>query len=153
MANQEMKDLVLQTLRDTRLAALATVSPEGVPHAVTVVFAVDDDFNIYFVTREDTSKVANLSANPTVSLSIGATLPAYVQMRGQAEIVVDDELRSRMLTEVAKVGAGIEDVWPPVLHFGDSAYVLIRIVPDLIRVLDLRNQKIATDDPPFIEIL
>jgi len=153
MADQELRDLVLQTLKDNKLAALATVSSDGVPHAATVVYAVDDDFNIYFVTRENTSKVKNLEHNPVISLSIGATPPLYVQMRGKAERMSEGPEREERLTAVAEAGAGLEDVWPPILHIGSEDYVLFKVVPDLIHALDLRDQNIAAEHPPFIEIL
>ncbi len=153
MADQELKKLVLDSLKNNRLAALATVSSDGLPHAATVVYAVDDDFNVYFVTRKNTSKVRNLEQNPVVSLSIGSALPIYVQMRGRAERVTDEQERQERLDAVAAAGAGLKDVWPPILHIGNDDYVLFKIVPDLIRALDLRDQNIAAEEPPFIEIM
>ncbi|MFH1047099.1 MAG: pyridoxamine 5'-phosphate oxidase family protein [Patescibacteria group bacterium] len=154
MADLASRTLVLQALKDSRIASLATVSSDGVPHAATVVFAVDDDFNIYFVTRENTTKVKNIAANPIVSLSMGAKPPVYVQMRGRAERIDGDvALREKMLSEVARAGAGIEDIWPPIMHIGNSDYILFRVVPEFIRGLDLRDQHIAADEPPFIQIM
>lgn len=58
-------------LKAQEVCALATVSPEGQPHCSLMFYITDDNGqHIYLITRENTKKYRNLSANPAVSLLI-----------------------------------------------------------------------------------
>ena len=53
-----------------RPAVLATVSPEGKPQAATILFAADEDLNLYFETSQCYRKATNLSINPLAALVV-----------------------------------------------------------------------------------
>lgn len=68
-----MSDL-RQTVRDFlsahRKAVFAILDKEGLPTTSLLLYAIDDDLNVYFGTRKAFSKYADLLRCPTVSLSV-----------------------------------------------------------------------------------
>ena len=76
---------------------LSTVSKEGRPHSVGVVYGISRQrkcFEMYVMTRRHLKKARNLAANPDVSFVvpltrrlIGFIPPPCVQFQGKATIV------------------------------------------------------------------
>jgi PPOX class probable F420-dependent enzyme len=91
-------------LADSKVARLATVSGEGRPHIVPVVFAVDGD-TLYFAvdakpkTTTDLKRLKNIAANPAVSILADHyeddwSKLWWVRADGTARVVTDiDEAR------------------------------------------------------------
>ena len=147
------KEKVLAALRRNRIASMATVTVDGQPQAVTILYVVDDDLNLYFVTREKSRKVANLDANGQVAMSIGLEPPMNVQLEGRAVRVEDELMRTEKMAELANVGADLKDLWPPILRVGQEGYVLYQVIPKKIRALDLSDRHISSEAPPYIELM
>jgi general stress protein 26 len=147
------KEKVLAALRRNRIASMATVTADGQPQAVTILYVVDDDLNLYFVTREKSRKVANLDANGMVAMSIGLEPPMNVQLEGRAVRVDDELVRADKMAELAHAGADLEDLWPPILRVGKEGYVLYKVMPEKVRALDLSDHNISSEDPPYIELM
>jgi pyridoxamine 5'-phosphate oxidase len=93
LEKDSIKKKVLDYLLGQSLMVLATASPDGKPYATTMLFTVDDDFNFYFISREETRKARNLEDNPRASLSIGFSEPMNVQAEGKVELIEDEKLR------------------------------------------------------------
>jgi PPOX class probable F420-dependent enzyme len=84
-----------------RVARLATVTADGLPHLVPVVFAVDGDTVVIAIdhkpkARRDVRRLANIAANPAVSLLVDHydedwTTLWWVRADGTA-VVVDDPI-------------------------------------------------------------
>lgn len=51
---------VLKFLGDSKSGTLATVTQEGKPHADTIYYTVDDNFDISFLTEIGTLKYKNI---------------------------------------------------------------------------------------------
>jgi len=65
------RSLLLELLRDQRLAVLATRDDDGHPYASLMAFAVTDDLKtLLLVTARATRKFANLGEDPRVALLI-----------------------------------------------------------------------------------
>lgn len=81
----------LAFLREQNIGVLATTF-EGQPFASAVYYVVDDDFNFYFATRQNTAKHANVAINPHVAFVVGSG-PEHisVQVRGTAKVLSGKE--------------------------------------------------------------
>jgi PPOX class probable F420-dependent enzyme len=79
-------------LEEQRVATLATIGPEGLPHLVAMWYAVIDG-QLWFETKAKSQKAANLRRDPrcTVMVEAGHTYDALrgVALEGRA-VVVDD---------------------------------------------------------------
>lgn len=93
------REHALQFLKENHTMVLATVSPDGTPHAATIFYLVDEYFNIYFCTGEETKKFLNIKDNSNIALVIG-TGPEIktIQGGGKAEWIIEgqDEIMKRL---------------------------------------------------------
>ena len=100
-------------LQEQRRAALATVGQDGVPHVVPCVFALLDEA-VYTpldgkpkrVAVERLQRVRDIAANPHVCLMLDRydedwRRLAWLQLRGVAAIVRDDDERERAVAALA----------------------------------------------------
>ena len=65
-----MLEKVMEILRANRLAALATVGPDGWPHCTMIGFA-HDGVRIYFAIAPNSRKFTDIERDDRVSLAIG----------------------------------------------------------------------------------
>jgi hypothetical protein len=86
---QKIRSEALSFLKDHKIAVLATAKPDGTPHAATVYYVVDDEFNIYFVTDSRSEKGQNISNNNKVGIAIGFG-PEISTMQGGGTIIEGD---------------------------------------------------------------
>lgn len=89
----ELKHRIVEILRQTQLASLATVFEEGKPWVRYVVCLGQEDMSIRLATFADSRKVAQVKNNSEVHLTCGVNGPAdiqpYLQIQGNAEFVTD----------------------------------------------------------------
>ncbi|MEK7519721.1 MAG: pyridoxamine 5'-phosphate oxidase family protein [Patescibacteria group bacterium] len=151
MATYTKQD-ILRFLKEQSFMTLATVSPDGAPHVVVLLYAVDDDLSIYFMTHEDSRKAANLSASNTVSLVVWEHKKMSVQIEGTAEAITDEQKKDAVLGALAEAGAKREDFWPPIFRIRGGAYAVFRIKPNRIRCLDLAGDHMNEYHTPFTDL-
>ena len=93
------KKNALKFLKENHVMVLATASNKGVPHAATVYYLVDEHFDLYFCTGEETKKFLNIKDNSNVALVVG-TGPEIktIQGGGKAEWIIegDDAIMKRL---------------------------------------------------------
>jgi PPOX class probable F420-dependent enzyme len=77
---QMTPDEVTQLLASSRKVQLATISPDGYPHLVTMYYALRDG-KIAFWTYRTSQKALNLSRDPRISCLV-ETGEAYFDLRG-----------------------------------------------------------------------
>lgn len=76
-----------------RAAALATVSPEGIPHVATVYCVLNKDLSLYFMTRVEARKFVNLTNQPKIAMAFtNEPQLQTVQLTGIAERIDDLEI-------------------------------------------------------------
>ncbi len=99
-------------LAGSKVAHLATLSAEGRPHVVPIVFALEAD-TLYFAVDSKPKKTTrlarlkNIAANPTVSVLVDHyeddwTKLWWVRADGAARVVTDDTEAQRALDLLAK---------------------------------------------------
>jgi nitroimidazol reductase NimA-like FMN-containing flavoprotein (pyridoxamine 5'-phosphate oxidase superfamily) len=145
--NFKLREQVLRILQDEPVLSLATASADGQPHLTFVFFSVDDKMNMYFLTREATRKAQNIEINPRVAFAVGQRPPASVQGTGIASRLTDPEEQRRAKLDIAEVAVKADSPWPPLLNMSAGDYVLYKITPRSIKVVDLTSRTINTDKP------
>jgi len=131
-----------------RYCALITNGPDGYPQARTVdAFAPEDDLTIWIGTNPVTRKVAEIEADPNVTLYyFDAEGTNYVTLLGKAEIVTDPAIKA----------SHWKDDWNSFYadrYRGDD-YVLIRVRPVRLEIVSYTHNLIndqATWRPVTIE--
>lgn len=148
-----LRQRTLEFLRANGVMFFGTANSDGAPHVAAMLYVVDDDFCFSFVTREDTSKARNLLENPRGSLSVGWEGQMNVQAWGPVERVEDEAQRRAIFAGLADVSAGLEDFWPPLVRINAGEYVVYRLRPERLRVLDLVSQRINEEELPLVDVI
>ncbi len=95
---------------EAKTIILCTHDPYGYPHAVAMWFHADDDGIIWMTTYRKAQKVLNIRRNPKVALLVesGTTYDALkgVLMRGDAELIDDEDTCVRLLTRIHEKMSG-----------------------------------------------
>jgi PPOX class probable F420-dependent enzyme len=108
---------------DSRVAHLATVSHDGRPHIVPIVFALDGD-NLYFAVDAKPKRTANLQRlkNITANAAVSVLVDHYdddwarlwwVRADGTARVVTDDTETQRAIDLLAGRYPQYRDTRPP----------------------------------------
>lgn len=132
--------LALSIINRTRDLTLASIGPEGAPHATTVTFA-NDALIMYAAIGIDSEKAHNIRVRPRVALTVNAPYRDWSEIQGMsidgnAEIVGDpDEMRRAsqlLLTRFPQFAEFMSDTasvpW--------AGTVFIKIVPASVTLLD-----------------
>jgi uncharacterized pyridoxamine 5'-phosphate oxidase family protein len=90
-SSNSIKEEALTYLKKNNTAVIATIW-KGEPHASTVHYIVDDDFNMYFLSHRNTSKYLNISSHQRAAVVVG-TGPKHigVQTKGIVDMVLGKE--------------------------------------------------------------
>lgn len=84
MGEENYTQLVKKILKRNKYCTLATSSLNGKPEAAIMLYAEENNGNLYFYTFVDSRKYANLKKNPCVSMVV-YNHPDYIQMDGVAK--------------------------------------------------------------------
>ncbi len=136
---------VMDFLSAHRKAVFAILDTDGLPTTSLMLYAIDDDLNVYFGTRRAFGKYADIQKQPVVSLSvIQETLDplVVVDVRGTAfEIPAE---------ECAKTHAFFKTKNPSKYYVeGAPDFVMFKIVPSFIRYLDATSGELTMVDLPL----
>lgn len=127
---------VEKLLRGKNFGVLTTITPEGRPHSVGVVYAVsppNQPFSIYLITRLLLKKARNIQNNPNVSFVVPfphylfrTVPPACIQFQGKAGLIsIDNPIATKAFQSTIVLRRSM-------MHSidlgGESTF--IRIVPD-----------------------
>jgi len=140
-------------LKSQFIMQLASSSKKNMPQVSIMLYVIDRDLNFYCATHSDSIKAQNMAENKNVSIAVWAHNQFMVQVKGIVETVVDEKKQNKILTALAKAGAKDDNFWPPVFRIKGSSYVLYKIVPAEISVLDLVSRNISESQSPFTKIL
>ncbi len=134
--SSERNQRIYSFLKSHPVGTLASVDPNGDPHAVVIYYAVDENFDFVFMTKRDTKKHDNLQHNNHVMLVAYEPLSqTTVQITGTAKEIDDNvkaqEAFSGMLDASRQTSeAGI----PPLSKLYAGYYVAYRLKPAQIRM-------------------
>lgn len=128
-------------LEEHPVATLATADENAIPQASTIYFVLDDDFNFYFITKEETQKFKNLIANKHAALAIHEVASQRtVQVTGTAVLVKEVDKFLDIFDKIVAISAGeTNSDRPPVSKLFAGDYVLFRLTPSSVRLAEYTN--------------
>ena len=126
----EAVEAIARLLAHERLLSIGINRPDGWPQVTTVGY-INDGLNLYFVTGRESQKLANLQADPRVSIAIHAHGDASgavgVSMAARAAEVTDAH-------EVERLNQLMFASWPLISVYcpASSSVAIIQVKPELI---------------------
>lgn len=147
----EEKPRIAEFLNKNRVGVLATTSSDGYPHAATMYFTVDEDLNIYFVTKEKTTKYRNLTQNPNAAFVVHEPMSqSTVQVSGTVAEVTDIAQLNQVFRNILEVTAGTsESNVPPVSKIVGGDYKCFKLTPKTLRLAEYTKPEHGQFDNMF----
>jgi len=151
MIDQYNPKQVLEVMRKISLMSLAVSDENNQPQSHMMLFAVDDDFTMYFATSSGSNKHKSISANNKIGMSVWSDKEMLIQITATAEEIFDDEA-IKAVNKLADKATDIPNFWPPVLQIIKEGYAVFKTKPKTIRALDLTNNTISVPTTMFTNI-
>ncbi len=122
-----------------RKAVLATVGDDEHPTTSLMLYAADDQFNVYFGTRKSFAKYRIFERHPYASLSVveeSVDPLRTVEIRGKIAFIPEAETAERLLWFTSK---------NPSEYYvkGAPDFVMFKVVPSFIRWLDASSGELT----------
>lgn len=142
-----IKHKILTLLDQHRVMSLATLRPDGWPHATTVGY-VSDGLTLYFLCGLDSQKAINLARDDRVSLTIDHDAPQIMEITGlsmaaRAELVTDRAEAEKVLRLLPTKYPEQKSLPGPMPRPEDVR--IFRLTPTVISVLDYSKSFGHTD--------
>lgn len=138
-------------LKEQFVMEIAT-SEDNKPAASVVIYVIDDDLNFYFVTHKDSRKSQHLLKNPQISFSIWEFLKMSVQVDGATSVVEDEAKKAWVVDAFGDAATRDPNFWAPIFRIKGGEYIVFKIKPTWMRVLDLTRNTVRQQETPFTEI-
>ncbi|NCS96893.1 pyridoxamine 5'-phosphate oxidase family protein [bacterium] len=135
-----MQQKILSFLQSQHFMAIATVSPENKPQVATMLYVIDQDFNIYFATHSSARKATNIAQNNAVALVIWEHNNLSIQIEGVADAVTNPQELQTTLQKLADAASGVPNFYPPVLRMPGQDYALFKVATQTCRYIDLKDE-------------
>jgi general stress protein 26 len=152
MPKQYSKQEILDFLRKTSLMSAAFVRDGDKPLSTILLFAIDDDFTLYFATLKTSYKAKALEENKNMSISVWAEKEILVQANGTVEQETDGEKAEEIVEKLADAAAGLDEFWPPVLQIKGHEYAVYKVKFDWLHALDLTSTNLVEKESLFTEV-
>lgn len=132
----DKKEEAKNFLKNNYLASVSTVSAEGEPQVAVVLYYADDDFNLYFLTRQHTRKAINLKTNKKVGVAIGNNrFPGTVQLQGDADSKTE---YMQAFVEKLEERSDLNDAYSgPFLKVRGIDFQVFKVIPGWLRYTSL----------------
>ncbi|MFC2154737.1 pyridoxamine 5'-phosphate oxidase family protein [Candidatus Altiarchaeota archaeon] len=130
----DVKDEIVDFLREKPHLALATVSADGKPMTHPVAFS-SDGVVVYVATSANSHKVENIKSNPDVSYSVFDDLTDWMKVRG-----LQVEGTASLVTDESEIGKMMQlamekfPFWKDIPKMPDPA--ILKITPKRARYSD-----------------
>lgn len=137
-----LRRTVIDFLNAHRKAVFAIVDKNSLPTTSLMLYAIDDELNVYFGTRRSFGKYADITHQPVISLSVieEAVDPLrVVDIRGTAIEVPDEECGTTCAFFKTK---------NPSKYYVEGApdFVMFKIVPTFVRFADATSGELKITD-------
>ncbi len=142
-------------LKTHKVGVLATVDPDGDPHAAAIYYTIGSDLTISFLTKVHTKKADNLEHNNHAMLVVyEAETQTTVQVTGEVSKVSDSSELNDIFTQIiyASLDASQTAV-PPISKLDLGEYVAYHIKPIQIRMASFSHAKSGNYDSLFKTIV
>lgn len=125
------------------MGVVSTVDESGAPWGAAVYFIADDDFNIYFVTRADTSKYQNVKRASLAAFTVAdRATQTTVQLTGKVTPVPIDDYMEHLFDKFMELRHKDDHNWsPPINKVHAGAFMPLRITPNRMQYADYSQHK------------
>ncbi len=133
---QDEEKQVHAFLRKHKVGVLATVTPQGKPHAAAIYYTVDSDLKIRFLTVAKTQKAINLRHDNHATLVVyDAATQSTVQLQGTAADITDITNLNKIYRDIvfASIDTSDTDI-PPVSKIGPGEYEAFCLTPTRVHM-------------------
>jgi nitroimidazol reductase NimA-like FMN-containing flavoprotein (pyridoxamine 5'-phosphate oxidase superfamily) len=142
LRKEEAKRKAFEFLRSQRMAAVATATNSGTPQASALYYAIDDDFTFYFLTTQQSKKIANLRENKRIAFTVWQENQSIIiQGGGEAELL-ENGREELIFQEFDKNFKSEKPFHWPIYKLPNTGYIGIKVEPKWLALLNLN-----TDDP------
>jgi len=135
MAQDELRKKIVEFFATYQYSNLITINEDGIPKGRMMEnLPLKEDLVFYFATGAQSNKLKEIRKNPSASVFLYRPADhSSISALGKAEIVTDEATRKQYW----------KDKWTAYWKTGptDPAYVLIRIVPKKVVLLDYATHK------------
>ena len=133
------------------MGVLSTVAADGKPWGSAIYFVVDEDFNIFFVTRMETFKYQNLEDSPYAALTVAdADEQTTVQLAGKVSRLPAGEYMELYKKFTAMQPDDISNWAPPIMKIHKGDYMPLQLKPTKLQYANFKQT--STDlDHKYIE--
>jgi uncharacterized pyridoxamine 5'-phosphate oxidase family protein len=147
----DTREMVLKFLNNNFVMNIATT--DGLkPSASVVVYVIDEHLNFYFVTHKDSYKTRHLINNPHISFSIWEFHKMSIQADGTTAVVENEAEKEWVMNAFGDAATKDPNFWAPIFRIKGGEYVLFKITPHWMRMLDLSRNTVRQHESPFTEI-
>lgn len=117
---EEHVEKVRQLIKDSDIALLTTVTPDGLETRPMMTQEVEFDGDLWFFTLKDTAKVTEIKENPAVNVGYVHKNKSFVSIRGVAEVVEDIEKKEELWNKAYEAMFNVEAK--------DSSLILLKVL-------------------------
>lgn len=123
-------------LQDHPAGVLATVDPNGYPHAAVIYYTADEYLTGTFLTKEGTKKSDNLAHNNRAMLTVfDEALQTEVQITGVVSEVTDGDELSKMFRHMLRTSLHSgRNAIPPAVKLPGNRFIGYRLKPAQVRI-------------------
>lgn len=150
------KEAVREFLKNQHLAVVSTADLDTNLEASLVYFIADECFNIFFLSKTETTKVKNINKNPKVAIVIGLeNKPKSIKASGTAEVVNGSseyaDIKKRLINRITERS----NYWPPLNNLDKGSLTLVKITPTSMSYYDATNfgNNAATEEEVYFKII
>jgi PPOX class probable F420-dependent enzyme len=142
---------IARFLEEQRVANIATIGPNGMPHLVAMWYALVDGL-VWFETKGKSQKVQNLRRDPRISCLVEAghtydTLRG-VELEGTGEVIEDaDQIWDVGVSVWERYNGPYTEETKPLVEFMLHKRVAVKITPTRLRSWD--HRKLGMDAMPL----
>ena len=129
------REHISRFLTKHHIGVLATADASGKPHAATVYLTFDQQFDIYFVTKQETQKSRNLKDNPRAAIAIyDQAAQTTVQVEGTVSEVTDPAKQEWVFNEIWDIAFKASRTGPPTTRIDAGRYVAYKLLAPSLRI-------------------
>ncbi|MDP3956371.1 MAG: pyridoxamine 5'-phosphate oxidase family protein [bacterium] len=124
---QTLREKAIEFLKKQQTAVISTVTASSEPQSAAITFIVDNEFNLYFVTRKNSRKFKNIMHDSRVSVVVGFDPEnlSTLQMQGRAEILTANHLT--IAATLMKKAIEHKHNWWPLLKITGLDFVIVKV--------------------------
>ncbi len=151
----DQNDKVLEFLNNHKVGVLATVDPSNEPHATAIYFTVDDNLDIFFMSKTKTKKADNLEQNNHAVLVVyEAATQTTVQATGVVSVISDTTEANHVFGRIVSASLDESDTpVPPISRLQEGDYVVYKLAPAELRMATYKQPKFGDYNDLFTTVV